>query len=319
MLYLIFLISLVSFEEFFTGGYTVINGVGSYYSVSGGSWLISQCQFIGLSNKAIYCSTSSVKLVIGDCFFYQVSSSSNGGAVFYQSSGGSIGIKRVCCYSCVTTSGYSYGSFLYSPQHSNCLIYDSSFAKCVINEPVHEQSSVLFLCSGIIHVQAANTSYNQLRSYLIALISSATSCNYSFSTISNNHAAWARILEVQSCNTCFYRDNFINNSVSDTNDCVFSQYGSGKTSFTQTIFLDCAKTQSQNLLSSSSFLFTECWINIGNIPSDLRQGVTFGTTNPYPNSFFSTHLCDNYMLGKEPTSTHKIQKMWLFGIIAIIQ
>jgi len=322
MFVLVFLVSLTTFGEFFTGAYTSIVGRTSKYTVTSSSCFVSQSRFSLLSDKAIVCSNSGTKLVIGDSFFYQVSSSTHGGAVFFDCSNGECAIKGVCSYGCVTTSSNSFGSFIHASQHLKCVIYDASIIKSSVENPQHEQSAVLCFFGGINHIKNSNLSHAQLRTYVVGLIVSTTECSFNFSTISHNFATFAAIFEMQYINTMMYRDNFVNNTVSDISTPVFSQYGGGVMSFIQSILINCATNNDQSILSNTDFFFSQCYVNKGYIPPEIRTGIIFSSTSTYQFTHYATHLCltpHSFTPTKKPESIpyRQIPKLTNIGILAI--
>jgi len=288
---LLFVVAITTFGEFFTGSYTSATGKTKIYSVTSNSCFISQCRFSDLLDKAIICSISSSKLVIGDCIFYQVSSPTHAGVVLFDSLNGECAVKRICCYGCITTSANSFGSFLYANQHTKCLIIETSIARSFVESPQPEQSAVFFFTSGRNHIMNANISNTKLSSYVIGLIVGTTECTYNYSTLFNNIASNAAIIEVQYVNSAMHKDNFVNNTIYNLAYWVFSQYGGGVMSFIQSIILDCASTTDQVILSSTDFFFYQCRINKGYIPPEIRTGIVFSTTSTYMFTHFASHFC----------------------------
>jgi predicted outer membrane repeat protein len=104
---------------------------------SGTNVYIFNCLFINITSSsqggALYC-TSVTYFLVESTSFFSCKTSSNGGAIYFSNSGGQCVLHAVCGYDCCTTNSYSHQfgyTYVNSAASSKNYVNYSSITRCI--------------------------------------------------------------------------------------------------------------------------------------------------------------------------------------------
>ena len=187
------------------------------YSTSFLSYEIKNCHIFSFTNKAVFLSSSlNIELLCQDTLFFECSSNSNGGALFF--SGGTNSksmIQRICGYKCFLTT-IGQGSFfsITTGTFNENFAFFISYSYCSdINRDIDGSSR---LVKGYQNFSYCNSSNNFIYYRSGFNFRETTKSECKFTTISNCYSSKWTILELHEGISNLSYINFINNRHSST-------------------------------------------------------------------------------------------------------
>jgi len=272
----------------------------SHYNCSDGNYYVFQSSFRSISfntNGGAISITPyvSVRILIEESLFDKCSSLTSGGGVFISSTLGSIFLKKVCGYDCMSTAN-QFGFFLSGSTKPNvCQLV--SITKCA--SQALSRTSAVYFQNGIQNHTSTNSSNNQLTSYSGCHSYYAAQLNWEFSTFVNNYAHTSVCLYFDSISTSvsyqILNSNFVaNNSPSLA---VF-YYNYALLQIRTSVFIDNLNTLFSYQSTTSITLFSCYLYHISgsiSVASVTLSNSTIRTTSGPTLSIghFATYLCYN--------------------------
>jgi len=207
------LLLLSGFNEFYSGTAYEIKIVDLRQVNFPSNFYVYESTFYRISLSSIYMqATTTQNLAIDMCSFNNCSSTTHGGAIFFDcSSGGSISLKAVCGYKCIAAAGQQ-GQFIYCTTATNKANLHLLTSIAYSNAPLGNNNLyALIINQGNCTIQNVNVSNNQHKQYS-GIHCSPTLFNTSYVTIFNNTVSAGYVYYITSSYAIVRFTNFVMNN-----------------------------------------------------------------------------------------------------------
>ena len=254
---------------------------------------ISNSFYINLLNKAITITSTSITfLSIIECTFLFISSTGDGGAVYYLNDLNGKSHHSKNCYYSIICNGWGSAFSIKTNSNNNNNFYFISYCFCA-PKSLGSYHAGAELYNGIQEISNINGSFCYTSYYGCIGIRGATSSIHNFSSFTNCYQSGYIVL-------CYHRYNniqisninVINNS-HQTDYGILSNHWSSNTYISKSIFFNNGKIGNKCLFWSDGGVFQikDCWIQSGITISNANVINSLSITNTFQLNFLSTSFC----------------------------
>ena len=256
--------------------------------------LIKNSIFESYNSKIISITNTPSELQILECFFNNIVSNGNGGAIYFSSpTNGKSYLNKNCFYSCGSPDGWGIALYINTGSTNNNSCDLLSHVYCSRTPQLGYVGGVDF-DGGIQYINYINGSYSQAQNYAAISLRGSNNCKIKFSSFINNFAE--RFICI-----CFNRYslnnaenlNVINNSQKDPSWGIVANHYYSNSYMNKCIFDKNTNNFNSNLFVSDGGIFqiSNCWIQLSFSTSNVQIISNNLLTNTFPINFFITKLC----------------------------
>ena len=261
----------------------------SQYDVS----FISNTLFNSLTNKAINLVNSISFLNIIECIFLFISSSGDGGAIYFFNELNGKSYQSKNCYYFISSSGWGSAFSILTNMNNINNYYYISYSLCNPSTSIGGVSGIEPF-NGIQEISSINGSNCYTWAYGCIGVRSSKLGITKFSNFINCYSTGYIIL-------CYHRSNnhnisninVVNNSQVANSWGIFSNHAKSNTFLSKSILINNMKIGYKYLFCSDGGIFEikDCWIQNDILYSNVNIINSFSITNTFKLIFFSTSLC----------------------------